>query len=105
MLFYVVPIYWAGVTQGLMWKQFTPEGTCSTELPGNRAADPAHARMRAIGGSLYLLGVILMVVNLIKTASQGTFGRDRGPGARALDALAEDAHEPTPTTAGWSANP
>ena len=26
MMFYVVPMYWSGITQGLMWKQFTPEG-------------------------------------------------------------------------------
>ncbi|PLX32142.1 MAG: cytochrome-c oxidase, cbb3-type subunit I, partial [Ignavibacteria bacterium] len=25
-LFYAIPLYWAGITQGLMWKQFTPEG-------------------------------------------------------------------------------
>jgi cytochrome c oxidase cbb3-type subunit I/II len=26
MMFYVVPMYWSGITQGLMWKQFTKEG-------------------------------------------------------------------------------
>ena len=26
MMFYVIPMYWAGITQGLMWKQFTSEG-------------------------------------------------------------------------------
>ncbi|HND76642.1 MAG TPA: cytochrome-c oxidase, cbb3-type subunit I, partial [bacterium] len=26
-VFYAVPMYWAGITQGLMWKQFTPDGT------------------------------------------------------------------------------
>jgi len=77
MIFYIVPIYWAGVAQGLMWKQFTEEGflqypnfleTVTQILP--------MWRMRAIGGSLYLAGVILMVVNLIKTARQGTFEPD-----------------------------
>src|SRR3954466_1981282 len=27
MMFYVVPMYASGITQGLMWKEFTPEGT------------------------------------------------------------------------------
>ena len=26
MMFYVVPMYVGGITQGLMWKQFTPDG-------------------------------------------------------------------------------
>src|SRR5665647_1401438 len=25
-LFYAIPMYWSGITQALMWKQFTPEG-------------------------------------------------------------------------------
>jgi len=25
-LFYAIPMYWSGITQSLMWKQFTPEG-------------------------------------------------------------------------------
>jgi cbb3-type cytochrome oxidase subunit 1 len=25
-LFYAIPLYWAGWTQSLMWKQFTPDG-------------------------------------------------------------------------------
>ncbi len=73
-LFYAVPLYWAGVTQGLMWKQFTAEGflqypnfleTVTQLLP--------MYRLRAIGGTLYLVGVVLMVINLWKTARQGSF--------------------------------
>jgi cytochrome c oxidase cbb3-type subunit I/II len=26
MIFYAIPMYWAGITQGLMWKEFTVEG-------------------------------------------------------------------------------
>lgn len=26
-LFYAIPLYWAGWTQSLMWKQFNPDGT------------------------------------------------------------------------------
>jgi cytochrome c oxidase cbb3-type subunit I/II len=84
-LFYVVPIYWAGVTQGLMWKQFTTDGflqypnfleTVTQILP--------MWRMRAFGGTLYLAGVIIMIVNLIKTARQGTFEPDTAAEAPAL---------------------
>lgn len=72
MLFYAIPLYWAGWTQSAMWKQFLPEGVL---LYGNfletvTAILPMYA-MRAFGGSIYLAGVILMIYNLIKTVSQG----------------------------------
>jgi cytochrome c oxidase cbb3-type subunit I/II len=85
-LFYVVPVYWAGVTQGLMWKQFTADGflqypnfleTVTQVLP--------MWRLRSIGGTLYLSGVILMAYNLIKTAKQGVFEPDTAAQAPALE--------------------
>ena len=71
-LFYAVPMYWAGFTQGLMLKEFTPEGLL--KYPGFLATTlqiiPMHA-LRAIGGSLYLTGVIVMTWNLYKTMKGG----------------------------------
>jgi cytochrome c oxidase cbb3-type subunit I/II len=85
MLFYVVPIYWAGVAQGLMLKQFTPDGFLQYPnfLETMREALPMW-RLRAIGGSLYLGGTLLMVVNLLKTAKQGVFEPDTEAQAPAL---------------------
>jgi cytochrome c oxidase cbb3-type subunit I/II len=35
-MFYAIPFYWAGWTQHLMWKQFTPDGLPAIrKLPGN----------------------------------------------------------------------
>jgi len=72
-LFYAVPMYWAGFTQGLMLKEFTPEGML--KYPGFLETTlqiiPMHV-FRAIGGGLYLTGVIVMTYNLIKTVKQGT---------------------------------
>ena len=74
MMFYVVPMYWSGITQGLMWKQFTKEGfmqypnfleTVLTLIP--------MYRLRAIGGSLYIIGAFLMAYNLWRTARAGQF--------------------------------
>jgi cytochrome c oxidase cbb3-type subunit I/II len=71
-LFYAVPMYWAGFTQGLMLKEFTPEGLL--KYPGFLATTlqiiPMHA-LRAIGGTLYLAGVIVMTYNLYKTIKGG----------------------------------
>jgi cytochrome c oxidase cbb3-type subunit I/II len=73
-LFYVIPLYWAGITQGLMWKQMTPEGFLQYPnfLETVLQIIPMYA-MRAIGGTLYLAGAVIMVYNLIKTAKAGEF--------------------------------
>jgi cytochrome c oxidase cbb3-type subunit I/II len=85
-IFYAVPLYWAGFAQSLMWKEFTAEGflkypnfleTVTQILP--------MYKMRAIGGTLYLTGVIIMVYNLIKTAGQGSFVADEAAEAPALE--------------------
>jgi cytochrome c oxidase cbb3-type subunit I/II len=74
MMFYVVPMYWSGITQGLMWKQFTPEGFMQYPnfLETVLQILPMY-RMRAIGGSLYITGAFLMAFNLWRTARAGEF--------------------------------
>ncbi|MGV3704945.1 MAG: cytochrome-c oxidase, cbb3-type subunit I [Arcticibacter sp.] len=71
-LFYAIPMYWSGFTQGLMWKEFTPEGMLKYPnfLETTLAVIPMHV-LRAIGGALYLAGVIVMTWNLYKTMAQG----------------------------------
>ncbi len=72
-IFYAIPLYWAGWTQSLMWKQFTPEGFLQygNFLETVTQIIPMYM-MRALGGTLYFAGVILMVVNLIRTVRSGS---------------------------------
>lgn len=72
-IFYAVPMYWAAVVQGLMLKEFTPEGILKYPnfLATTLEIIPMHM-MRALGGALYLAGAILMVVNIVKTMRKGT---------------------------------
>ena len=74
MVFYVVPMYTSGITQGLMWKQFTGEGFLQYPnfLETVIQIVPMY-RLRALGGSLYILGAILMTYNLWRTAKSGKF--------------------------------
>ena len=74
MMFYAVPMYWSGVTQGLMWKQFTPDGFLQypSFLETVLQLFPMY-RMRAIGGTLYIIGAFIMAYNLWKTAKAGSF--------------------------------
>jgi cytochrome c oxidase cbb3-type subunit I/II len=77
MMFYIVPMYWSGITQGLMWKQFTKDGFMQYPnfLETVLQLIPMY-RLRAIGGSLYILGALMMAFNLWKTARSGIFVPD-----------------------------
>ena len=76
-IFYAVPMYISGFTQGLMWKQFNPDGTLVYKnfLDTVTAIIPYY-QMRFFGGLLYLTGSILMVINVIATVRQGSFQKD-----------------------------
>lgn len=72
-VFYAVPMYWSGITQSLMWKQFTPEGILQYPnfLETVTAIVPMYA-IRSIGGTLYFIGVLIGVYNLYKTVKLGS---------------------------------
>ncbi len=84
-IFYALPMYWAGVTQALMWKEFTPDGFLKYPnfLETTVQIIPMHAA-RSIGGAIYLVGVFLMAYNLFKTAAQGSFLENEDAEAAAL---------------------
>jgi cytochrome c oxidase cbb3-type subunit I/II len=65
-------MYWTGITQALMWKQFTPEGILvyPNFLETVLQLVPMYWT-RAFGGTLYLTGSLVMLYNLIKTARAG----------------------------------
>jgi len=70
---YALPMYVAGFTQASMWKQFNPDGTL---LYGNFLETvfeliPMYW-MRAIGGSIYIVGMFVMVYNIVVTIKKGS---------------------------------
>jgi len=95
MMFYCIPIYVAGVTEGLMWKQFTASGFLQYPnfLETIVQVVPMF-KLRAVGGTLYIVGTFLMAYNLYKTAKAGQFE----PETEAQAAPMERSPE---TGAGW----
>jgi len=85
-IFYALPLYVAGIVQSLMWKEFNAEGFLEYKnfLETVVAILPMYM-LRAIGGTLYLTGAILMSYNLIKTAKQGSFLANEEAEAPALE--------------------
>ena len=61
-------MYWAAVSQALMWKQFTPEGQLKFQFLETVTRIIPMYIVRGIGGTIYLTGAVLLVINLIKTA-------------------------------------
>ncbi len=67
-LLYVLAIYWAGLTQGLMWRAFDQDGMLQfPDFIETVTLLVPYYWIRVVGGSLYLLGAILMGLNLILT--------------------------------------
>lgn len=85
-VFYALSMWFAGITQSLMWKQFTPLGVLQYPnfLETVLQIVPMYI-IRMIGGSLFFIGVIVMVYNLVKTAKQGSFAKEEPAEAPALE--------------------
>ncbi|MDG5492180.1 cytochrome-c oxidase, cbb3-type subunit I [Psychroserpens sp. SPM9] len=84
-IFYALPMYVAGFQQWAMWKQFNPDGTLvyGNFLETVTAIMPLYY-MRAIGGSLFIIGMLIMVVNVILTIKNGSKVSDELAEAAAL---------------------
>lgn len=66
-VFYIVSMWIAGVTQGLMWKEFNEQGLLSYPFIETVTKLIPYYWVRALGGTLYLAGMILLVVNVVKS--------------------------------------
>ncbi len=88
-ILYALPMYVAGFTQASMWKQFKPDGAglqYGNFLETVTQIIPMYW-MRAIGGTLYVVGVFVLVYNIVKTVKQGAAIEDEAAEAPALVAI------------------
>jgi len=90
---YAVPMYWSGIMQSLMWKEFTPEGQLKWQFMDTVNKMIPFYAARAAGGALFLVGAIMMVWNLIKTIKVGNFLADEAAEAPALAKNYETTHK------------
>lgn len=85
-IMYALPMYVAGFTQASMWKQFNPDGTLTY---GNFLETVTEIMpmywMRAIGGTLFITGMLIMIYNVIVTIKQGSKVEDELAEAAALE--------------------
>ena len=85
-LVYALPIYFAGITEGLMWKEFTPDGFLRYPnfLETVLQVIPMYI-IRAVGGTLFFFGMLLMTFNLFKTIKQGSLIKEERVEVPALE--------------------
>ncbi len=71
-ILYALPMYVAGFVQASMWDQFNPDGTLTygNFLETVSEIIPMYW-MRAIGGSMFIVGALIGVYNVIMTARAG----------------------------------
>ncbi len=89
-IMYALPLYVAGFTQWSMWEQFNPDGTLvyGNFLETVTEIMPMYA-MRAVGGTLFLVGMLILVYNIIVTIKQGSTVEDELAEAPALQRVSK----------------
>ena len=84
-IFYIISMWVAGITQGLMWRAFDSEGYLAY---GNFVETVLRVVpmywVRLIGGLLYLGGILLLVYNIWKTIAGAEVPEDEQASAPAL---------------------
>jgi len=70
-VFYISAMWVAGIMQGLMWRAYTPLGFLEYSFVETVQATHPYYIIRAIGGGLFLIGAVIMAINIYLTIRQG----------------------------------
>jgi cytochrome c oxidase cbb3-type subunit 1 len=66
---YIAAMWIAGVMQGLMWRALNPDGTLTyTFVEALKNTYPFYV-VRLLGGTMFLVGMLIMLYNMLKTIS------------------------------------
>jgi cytochrome c oxidase cbb3-type subunit 1 len=64
---YIVAMWVSGIMQGLMWRAYDEYGTLAYTFAESVEAMQPYYAMRAIGGIIFLLGAVIMLLNTVLT--------------------------------------
>jgi cytochrome c oxidase cbb3-type subunit 1 len=93
-VFYAASMWVAGITQGLMWREYADGFLVNSFVDTVEALHPMYL-MRAAGGALYLTGALIMVFNIWMTIAGRL--RDEAPmGETHYDEEADRPLQPEP---------
>ncbi len=68
---YISALWISGVMEGLMWRAINSDGTLTYTFVESVKAKHPYYIIRLLGGLLYLSGMIIMLWNVLKTATSG----------------------------------
>ncbi|GHT93727.1 cytochrome c oxidase, cbb3-type subunit I [Betaproteobacteria bacterium] len=68
---YVASMWIAGVMQGLMWRASNSDGTLAYTFAESVKATYPYWTVRLVGGTLFLVGMLIMAYNMFKTIAVG----------------------------------
>lgn len=68
---YITSMWISGIMQGLMWRAINSDGTLTYSFVESVQAMHPFYIVRAGGGALFLIGMLIMAYNLAKTIAQG----------------------------------
>ena len=86
LLLYIAAMWVSGIMEGLMWREYTPQGYLAWTFVETVSAKHIENIIRALGGFLFLSGVLIMAYNLIRTVRLPSTARE--PTSSALPAAA-----------------
>jgi cytochrome c oxidase cbb3-type subunit I/II len=83
-IFYALSMYWSGIAQTSMWREFDEFGQLRYNFLNTVTQIIPMYVFRAVGGTLFLTGAIVMAYNLIMTTRSGRFNDNEGSEAPPL---------------------
>lgn len=66
-LLYIAAMWVSGIMEGLMWREYTPQGFLAYSFIETVSAKHVENVIRMVGGAMYLAGALIMIVNLWRT--------------------------------------
>ena len=81
-LLYIASMWVSGIMEGLMWREYTPQGFLANSFVETVAAKHIENVVRMIGGLMYLSGAIIMSYNLWRTVRMPGSVTETSPAAQ-----------------------
>jgi cytochrome c oxidase cbb3-type subunit 1 len=70
LLLYIAAMWVSGIGEGLLWREYTPQGFLANSFVETVAAKHVENIVRALGGLMYLSGALIMAYNIYRTIRQ-----------------------------------
>ncbi len=87
-LLYITAMWVAGIMEGLMWREYTPQGFLAYSFAETVSARHVENVVRLVGGGMYLSGVLIMIYNVWRTIRSPQLALAAQPTSAALPAAA-----------------